>query len=267
MAEIQTFGLRVWQGEVASMAEPHRHHELELNFVLQGSMTYLFNGSSLTVQVGQLLLFWGTLPHRLIDCATATQCGWLTLPLATFLRYDLPDKLTQHILHGVPVLEQLQEVDVALFQRWVKEWQEKTEERQRILELELEALLRRLSFTLGAERVATTKQRQESKAAQLAQFISEHYQEPLQMEDVAHATQLNVSYAATLFKNTFSMTMLEYLTQHRVAHAQRLLVTTDNNILDIAFEAGFGSSSQFYAAFVKRCGQTPLAYRKRVRSS
>ncbi len=102
-------------------------------------------------------------------------------------------------------------------------------------------------------------------AAALAAFVSEHYQEPLTLADAACAAQLNPTYAAGLFKRTFGMTVLEYLTQHRLAHAQRLLVTTDRGVLDVALDAGFGSSSRFYAVFTKVCGETPKAYRKRVR--
>lgn len=266
MADVDVFGLRVWRGEVSRMTEAHRHHELELNLIFSGSMTYLFGGQRLKLEAGQLMLFWGTLPHRLLDCEKGTVCGWLTLPLATFLRYGLPEKLTQRVLHGTPVIETVREIDKALFEQWLDDWQSPNGDKQEVLELELGSWLRRLSLTLKAvSKNITPKPRQDSKAAQLAEFMSEHYQEPLHIRDVANSADLNESYASTLFKNTFSMTMLEYLTQHRVAHAQRLLVTTNQRVLEIAFEAGFGSSSQFYAAFVKICGQTPLAYRKRVR--
>jgi AraC family transcriptional regulator, melibiose operon regulatory protein len=263
------FGLRVWQGSVVMMAEPHRHNELELNLVFAGSMSYLFGGHSLTVRAGQLLLFWGALPHRLIACEEGSVCGWLTLPLATFLRFGLPDNLTRRVLHGTPITKTMKEMDKALFECWLQDWQLQNQqtpnsEHQYILELELEAWLRRLAFSLTEQPVKPSKKRLESKAAQLAEFIAEHYQEPLRIEAIAEQIDLNMSYASTLFKTTFSMTILDYLTQHRIAHAQRLLVTTDKHVLEIALESGFGSSSQFYAAFVKACKQTPLAYRKRV---
>ena len=85
-----------------------------------------------------------------------------------------------------------------------------------------------------------------SRAAELAAFISGHYLEPLTLTDVAQAVGLNSNYASTLFKRTFGMTVLEYLTQHRLAHAQRLLATTNKVVLEVALEAGFGSSSRFY---------------------
>ena len=45
-----------------------------------------------------------------------------------------------------------------------------------------------------------------------------------------------------------------------VAHARRLLATTDAKVLDIAMQAGFGSASQFYNVFHQVAGQTPRQY-------
>jgi transcriptional regulator GlxA family with amidase domain len=49
----------------------------------------------------------------------------------------------------------------------------------------------------------------------------------------------------------------------RVSHAQRLLITTNQKITDIALESGFGSVAPFYAAFEKfGGGKTPTAFRQ-----
>jgi AraC-like DNA-binding protein len=62
------------------------------------------------------------------------------------------------------------------------------------------------------------------------------------------------------------MSLLDYVIQYRIAQAQRLLLTTDDNILDIAMQTGFGSSSNFYVTFKKLCGQSPGAYRQALRA-
>jgi len=55
----------------------------------------------------------------------------------------------------------------------------------------------------------------------------------------------------------------EYLTRLRVSHAQRLLITTDLKVLDIAMESGFASVAPFYAAFAAHTpGLRPLDYRR-----
>lgn len=258
------FGFDIFRREVSVMTAAHRHQELELNVLFRGAMTYLFGGKTLELSKGQVALFWATTPHRLVACEAGTDCGWITLPLASFLRYSLPEHLLGTVLQGNPIIEPYSELEGLLFKRWLKDYQNEHEESQTILELELEAWLRRMA--LGKTHVIASKRPAiDSKAAQLAQYISEHYQEPLHLKSVAAAVSLNPSYAATLFKNSFGMTLHSYLSQYRIAHAQRLLVTTDMPILELAFEAGFGSSSQFYAAFVKACAKTPRAYRQALR--
>ena len=259
-----SFGFAIYRGEVAVMDMAHRHQELELNLMFRGSMTYLFGADTLELSKGQLALFWATTPHRLIDCERATDFGWITLPLASFLRYGLPEPLVTSVLQGGPVIASFSDLDSLIFNRWLEDQNHKSEEKQIILELELEAWLRRIALETS-KAISSKRPVLDSKVAQLAQYVSEHYQEPLSLESIAKAVSLNPSYAATLFKNSFGMTIHTYLNQHRIAHAQRLLVTTDMPILELAFEAGFGSSSQFYAAFSRACTMTPRAYRQALR--
>ncbi len=95
----------------------------------------------------------------------------------------------------------------------------------------------------------------------MACFLAEHYTEAIHIDHVAQIVHLHPNYAVNLFRKYYGMGMVEYLTQYRIAHAQRLLVTTKKTVLEIALEAGFGSVSRFYTAFKDICGQTPAAYR------
>ena len=65
-----------------------------------------------------------------------------------------------------------------------------------------------------------------------------------------------------LFRQAFGTTITAFITQHRLTHAQRLLVTTSDSILDVALSAGFQSLSRFNEAFKKACGCSPREYRK-----
>ena len=65
-----------------------------------------------------------------------------------------------------------------------------------------------------------------------------------------------------LFQKTFGTTLINYLTQHRISHAQRLLATTDKTVTEIAFQSGFHSISRFNEAFRRACDCSPRDYRK-----
>lgn len=256
------FGWQVWKDEVVVMNEPHQHSEIELNFIARGAIYYLLNGRKVWLKAGNWMVFWGALPHRLVEAELRAECLWVTLPLSDFLRFNLPESLTRPVLHGERAGDD-DGRDPELFGRWLEDWQTGTQAHRRIVALELEARLRRLALKL--ESGSTTRYRAakgRDKAAQMARFVSEHYGEAIGLPEVAGAAGLHPNYASGLFKASFGMTVLEYLTQHRLAHAQRLLATTDRPVLEIAFGAGFGSSSRFYAAFEAKVGLSPLAYRK-----
>ena len=100
-----------------------------------------------------------------------------------------------------------------------------------------------------------------SRADQLACYIARNYHEPLTAEMIAKANGLHPNYAMNLFRRAFGTTMTTFITQHRISHAQRLLVTTGDSILNIALAAGFQSLSRFNEAFKSICGCPPRDYR------
>jgi methylphosphotriester-DNA--protein-cysteine methyltransferase len=57
-------------------------------------------------------------------------------------------------------------------------------------------------------------------------------------------------------------TVHTYLTDRRIAEAQRQLLTTTATTRRIAEDAGFGSHSGFHAAFTQACGMPPGRYRR-----
>ncbi len=81
-------------------------------------------------------------------------------------------------------------------------------------------------------------------------------------QSIAEAMGVQANYAMNLFRKTFGTTMTGFIIQHRISHAQRLLVTTDEAILNIALYAGFQSLSRFNEAFKAACGCAPREFRK-----
>ncbi len=157
--------------------------------------------------------------------------------------------------------------DAACFRRWTRDLSGGGEG-SRVVLLEVEAHLRRLARTpAGTRAVSPVDQVGLGHAERLCAYIAQHYAEPISVADIAGAMGLNPTYAMGLFRAAFGRTILSYLTQYRVAHAQRLLATTDRPILDVASECGFGSVSRFYEAFGASCGLSPRAYRLSMRGA
>jgi AraC-like DNA-binding protein len=103
-----------------------------------------------------------------------------------------------------------------------------------------------------------------NKVEQIACFVAQHYTEPLRVGDICAAVGVDSDNAMTLSKKVFGMTLIKYLTHHRVAHAKRLLATTGDKIVDVAFESGFSSVSAFNEAFRRASGCSPREYRSHI---
>jgi AraC family transcriptional regulator of adaptative response / DNA-3-methyladenine glycosylase II len=65
-----------------------------------------------------------------------------------------------------------------------------------------------------------------------------------------------------LFRTHYHTTPAELLTRARITRAQRLLLETDRQVAEIAFEVGFESLSAFNTNFRRQSALTPAAYRK-----
>lgn len=263
-------GLASHFGPPHLMQLPHCHDDIELNFVETGSLIYLFGEKKVRVETGQLALFWATMPHQLIEFPADTRMYWLHLPLASFLRWQLPAPLNDAILNGQLLVDRERvnvERDRVLFDQWNEDLESGLPVQSGIVLLEIEARLRRLALkapleTIPKEEVTLRKSSQApGKVEQMASFILANYTGPLKIEQIAHEVGLHTNYAMTLFRQAYGMTMNQYIVRYRVLHAQRLLATTDRKILEIALEAGFESLSGFYAAFENICEVTPRQYR------
>lgn len=269
-----TLGLTGWRGQPGLMGRPHRHNEVELNVIEEGAVSYLFGGTPVTLTAGRLAFFWAAVPHRIVALAPATTLCWLTIPLALVLQWRLPEALTSRILYGRPVVEVDRgpaqgTLDAILARQWLDDVRDTGVERRRIALLEIEARLRRLALSLTVDTpdiMAPAGLGRSARAERMARYIAGHYAEDLTVGDVARAAGLHPNYAMRIFRQTFGMSVVDYLTHYRVADAQRLLATTDLNVLDVALESGFGSPSRFYVAFRRVCGQAPREYRATLRA-
>jgi AraC family transcriptional regulator, melibiose operon regulatory protein len=244
---------------VALMSRPHRHNEIELNLIEQGYMTYVFGGQHITFNEGSLALFWAAFPHQVIEVGEPTVAHWLTLPLRQFLAWPLARSFTEAVLNNHVVVERNDSLrDILLFKQWQHDFKTNSEEQRRIVLLEIEARIRRMALSARPDEPKSTSNH---RAEQIAALIASRYTDSLSVTQIAQAVGLHPTYAMTLFREHYNMSILESLTQYRVAHAQRLLVTTDLKMIDIAHDSGFGSLSRFYAAFKDICRQTPAQYR------
>lgn len=261
-----------WRPSV--MSRPDRHNEIEINLLRSGALTYLLGGHKVRVESRRLSVFWAAMPHQIIQFENTTEYFVATLPLAWFIQCRLPEKLVRALLQGKMIAEsdvESAQSDLQLLQRWENDLHsEGRSELQRAVLLELEARLLRLASSSVSRSNTTASASRSSrseltKVEQMAGLIAQRYMQPLTVEEIGKHVGLHPNYAMGLFKRGVGTTLVDYITKHRVSHAQRLLATTDIKIVEVALSSGFASMSRFNAAFRKECGCPPREYRRQHR--
>jgi AraC-like DNA-binding protein len=267
----EELGFRVWRVRGPGlMPSAHTHPDIELNFLFRPDrLRYLQGGKAHSFAGEKVLLFWGGIPHQTLAPSAVKAGVWITLPLAWFLQWDLPNSLAHRLLAGEIAVGPMIAGESAILDRWIDDDASHSPARRKALLLELQGRLERLALSLPRRKARPGRPVRPEGTGHIGpatRFIAEHFREPISLADIARAARLNAKYLARLFKKQCGITVWDYLTRLRVSHAQRQLITTNFKIVDVALESGFSSLAPFYAAFSSFSrGVRPLEYRRRHR--
>ena len=258
-------GFRIWRGQPLASMPFHRHDQVEINYAVGGSLTYMLAGSPVRVPPGRLALFWAGMPHSVVSRTEMEGFYWVYVPLVWALRLGLPSSFTRRIVSGEMIIDaEPSEADLPMLHRWSDELPYADDARRRLIIREVETRVMRLGLDQADEPCGEHVPAEAGpvrKVSEMARFVAENHAGPLRLEDVARHVGLHPNYAMTLFRRHYGITLSTYLTRLRVCQAQYLLLSTDQEISRIAFETGFGSISRFYEAFKAVSGRTPRQYR------
>lgn len=269
----------------------HRHLDLEINYVLAGTMTYFVGGRIVELPPARICLLWGGVPHQMIRRPGAVEAIWVTIPLTIVMGWRLPDSLIRPLLTtGFIVDSAPRPDDLALLHQWLRDLpsqgnrnfvpfnpaansnSDNTDSNTApdIALLEIQARLRRCALGLARLSVTEAELRGEATSGSdsglsaieaMAHFIAKNFREAIGVAEIAATAHLHPNYAMTLFRRHTGMTLSQYLTLQRVAYAQRRLATSHDAIPMIALDSGFGSLSRFYQAFQQQTGSSPRRFR------
>ncbi|WP_372634997.1 AraC family transcriptional regulator [Cohnella sp.] len=100
---------------------------------------------------------------------------------------------------------------------------------------------------------------------EIADHLTEHHHENLNMTELAAARHISKSYLYKLFKQHTGYTPHQFQILQRINRAKSLLSGTDESITEISFRVGFGETAHFSRSFKDFTGVTPGFYRSSMR--
>jgi AraC-like DNA-binding protein len=97
-------------------------------------------------------------------------------------------------------------------------------------------------------------------------YIETRLAEPLRLADIASAAGLTRMHFAAQFRAATGQRPHEYVLRRRIEHAQRMLVSNDVSLVDVALSVGFQTQAHFTSIFKRFVGQPPRAWRQMQQS-
>jgi len=103
-----------------------------------------------------------------------------------------------------------------------------------------------------------------SRERKVRQYIQEHLDQQLSLDDLAKVALISPNYFISLFQQSTGMTPHKYVLQQRVEYAKELLTYSKLSLIEIAHKCGFPDQSQFTTTFRRHLGVTPGQYKRQL---
>lgn len=136
------------------------------------------------------------------------------------------------------------------------------EEEQQAFRTSADMLLHLEKIIHMAIRSVEEVRNQDTVVGKVRQYIEEHIGEDLSRNLLADLVYLNPNYLSRLFRSETGYSLVDYITQRKIARVRKLLTTTDLSVSEIAQQLGYTNMPYFSRVFKKETGCSPLEYRK-----
>lgn len=97
--------------------------------------------------------------------------------------------------------------------------------------------------------------------ASITDYVEEHLQEKITLEELAMQLHYSKYYILHEFKETTHQSLYNYIKRRRLNEAARALLYSDQRIIEVAVQTGYQSQQAFTKAFEELFKLTPRRYR------
>ncbi len=104
---------------------------------------------------------------------------------------------------------------------------------------------------------------QMERLQEMLDFLHWHFNEDISLGQIAESAGVSNREAQRCFRYVLGMSPMEYLHHYRLQVAEELLITSSDSILEVGLSCGFGNASHFIKSFRKYRGCTPRVFRQR----
>ncbi|HVV07818.1 AraC family transcriptional regulator [Amycolatopsis sp.] len=118
---------------------------------------------------------------------------------------------------------------------------------------------------LAGDVVDDLRRSNETLLAEVFEVIRQRFAGPLSLRDVARSVGITPGYLTTLVRRRTGRTVLDWITEHRMTEARRLLTGTELPVAEVARRVGLSDPGYFARIFRRENGATPREWRREAR--
>ncbi|MCI8826142.1 MAG: AraC family transcriptional regulator [Lachnospiraceae bacterium] len=243
---------------------PRGRLDFQLLYVAGGKAHFYFDGSEkdTVVTAGHMVIYRPKEPQRYVYYGTEqTEVYWVH-----FTGSNVKNLLRSYgITDDMRVIHTGSSPDYArLFKQMIQELQRCQADYKEMLVILLQQIFILVHRYLTTEHKLKNDYLDIEMEAALGYF-NEHYNTDLCIEEYARSKGMSVSWFIRNFKQYTGTTPMQYIVAVRIANAQMLLETTNDNITEIGHIVGYENPLYFSRIFKKQKGLSPSEYRKQIK--
>lgn len=257
----------------------HAHPEIQFCYVTKGEVEFIVGNTRYTAQKGEVVYINSNCVHmsRSLKQGSTYACFNIKpeylIPFLSnidghrYIYYFLNDSNFSS-LH-IRAAQGWEEKVIELLKRIYQLYQEESF----AYELRIASSLVELWYEMihGNEERIVNRNSEESlsqrRIKKALKYIDEHYQETIELKDIAGELGVSGGEVSRLFKKMLNETCFEYIGNYRIMRSMDLLNYTNMPISEIALKTGFNSFSYFTKYFKNKVGCSPSAYRNQINKS
>ena len=251
----------VRERHIRNVTPIHWHNYIELELVSEGTGLQILNGEPLHLLRGSLSVI------RLTDYHQIEPKPYMRLTHVKIAENLLPTELLMRISTEPMLFYQLEEGEIAPMEKLLYLCREESE-----LDSPDPVYLRNLMTCLFIRILRLMPEShaplsgKDNPLQEARLYLHMHFREDPSLQEVAALFHYHPSYFSHVFRKEMGISYSDYLNTLKISYAKQLLVSTTLKFLDICFECGFTSYSNFLQCFKSQVGCSPSQFRKLSRS-
>ncbi|WP_436667503.1 AraC family transcriptional regulator [Latilactobacillus sakei] len=265
------FRLLVNEGDI--LTTPHWHREIELIYVIKGTINLGINDQPYIISAGEIVLIDGGELHYVLASPGSERIIY-QFDLAFFKtmleQIDLPvlfgELPTLSRDWGAAVTGDIRQLLDQIYQEETNRLPGMTFE----VRADLYKMLTRFIREVPRTKVKTAASQQVKSDEILARLdlvfrmVERRYTGHLTLAEVAAEIGYSQFYFTRFFKRNTGKTFITFLNDYRIDKAKWLLINSTLSVTEIISQVGFESDKTFYRLFKQSMSISPLAYRKQM---